>query len=73
METRSASEITPELLKKFRTCTDPDDEGDASRRTKVPDRQKEPSGASQVYEHPELQTIHEYILKNKLSTDASND
>ena len=26
-----------------------------------------------MYEHPELQTIHEYILKNKLSTDASND
>lgn len=34
METRSASEITPELLKKFRTCKDPDDKGDASRRKK---------------------------------------
>eukprot|EP00961_Rhodomonas_salina_P023295 313060-Rhodomonas_salina.2 len=70
METSSESEITPELLKKFHTCTDPDDQGDASRRTKVPERAKEPSGASGVYEHPELQTIHEYILKNKLSMDA---
>jgi hypothetical protein len=37
-----------------------------------PNMDKE-DNASMLYEHPQLQTVHEYVLKNRLSLEQGNN
>lgn len=68
-----------DLLKRIRTCGDPTDSGDTSRRIPVEQAvdqdllEPEPTDASDFYDSPDLQRLHEYMLKNRLSSNQADE
>ena len=59
--------ITPEIVRAARDCFTTEESKDANRREPtVPDPDAPPKPtAADVYEHPFLQTIHQFIIDHR--------
>jgi hypothetical protein len=65
--------VTEDLMAKTRICRNSDDFGDESRRVPVdPERLDLGSHSSSMYEDIRIQLVHDFIINNKLSTDAGD-
>ena len=69
--------VSPEIGHESRNCWIPAYCKDAERREKTSDadfqaEQAEEGSAGSVYEHPLLQSIHEFIIDSKLSIEKAD-
>jgi hypothetical protein len=65
--------VNEDLMAKTRICRNSDDFGDESRRVPVDPQALNPAqDARSLYEDIRIQLVHDFILNNKLSTDAGD-
>ncbi len=65
--------VTEDLMAKTRICRNSDDFGDESRRVPVDLEAVNPAqDARSLYEDIRIQLVHDFIINNKLSTDAGD-
>ena len=73
MEVDEPAGVNEELMAKIRICKNSDDFGDESRRKAIDlDNQNPVIDASSAYEDIRIQLVHDFIINNRLSTDAGD-